>query len=213
MKNPWGLEGKNPWKKDKKEPSLEKKSNPWGLTGKKPWNKEETDKERIARLEKEVEELKGNQKKHDDSWIDEQGFVPKPKKKKSGMGCMTIIGIILLIGYLATFFDSDEKSTKTNTKTTTQVEFKDDAENRDRKNKLTKRFKDGDIIAPAWSPDGRTFTIYMKNPNTTVAFATAVCQIARDDYYIKYEFNIQIGKLPSYKNVGSAYLCPRKVGF
>ena len=100
MSNPWGLGGKNPWKKDKKEPSLEKKSNPWGLSGNKPWGKEETDKERIARLEKEVEDLKGNQKEHDDSWIDEQGFVPKAKKKKSGLGCLTWIVIIGAIIYV-----------------------------------------------------------------------------------------------------------------
>ena len=81
MSNPWGLGGKNPWKKEKKEPSLNKdEKNPWGLTGKKPWGKEETDKERIARLEKEVEDLKNNNKQEqDDSWIDKQGFVSKPK--------------------------------------------------------------------------------------------------------------------------------------
>lgn len=193
---------KNPWGDDKKEPSLGN----------------ESDKERIARLEKEVQDLKNNQKtsqleKELERLNKEKQKEDKSSTPKKSMGCMTIIGIILLIGYLATFFDSDEKSTKTNTKTTTQVEFKDDAENRDRKSKLTRRFRDGDIIAPTWSADGKTFYIYMKNPNTAGAFATAVCQIARDDYYIKYEFNIQIGKLPNYEKVGSLYVCPRKVGF
>jgi len=193
---------KNPSGEDKKEPSLGN----------------ETDKERIARLEKEVEDLKNNQKKSQyekelERLNKEKQKEGKSTKPKKSMGCMTIIGIFLLIGYLATFFDSDNKSTKSSSTTTTKVEFKDDAENRDRKYKLTKRFRDGDIIAPSWSADGKTFTIYMKNPNTAGAFAKAVCQIARDDYFIKYNFNIQIGKLPSYKKVGSLYVCPRKVGF
>lgn len=119
MKNPWGLEGKNPWKKDKKEPSVEKKSNPWGLTGKKPWGKEETDKERIARLEKEVEDLKDNQKEHDDSWIDEQSFVSKPKKKKSGMGCLFWFALIALVFYLFIEKDKGKQTDKMNNSSST----------------------------------------------------------------------------------------------
>ena len=126
MKNPWGLEGKNPWKKDKTEPSLEKKSNPWGLSGNKPWGKEETDKERIARLEKEVEDLKNNNKQEqDDSWIDKQGFIPKPKKKKKsgGMGCLFWFALIAL-GFYLLFPDkekvpSNNSSSTSETKTTT----------------------------------------------------------------------------------------------
>ena len=43
MKNPWGLEGKNPWKKDKKEPSfiIQKKSLIMDLEAKLPSTKYE----------------------------------------------------------------------------------------------------------------------------------------------------------------------------
>ena len=88
---------KNPWGDDKKEPSLGN----------------ESDKERIARLEKEVQDLKNNQKtsqleKELERLNKEKQKEDKSSTPKKSMGCMTIIGIILLIGYLATFFDSDE---------------------------------------------------------------------------------------------------------
>ena len=110
MKNPWGLEGKNPWKKDKKEPSLDKKSNPWGLTSKKPWGKEEIDKEKIARLEKEVEDLK-NKKNFEDIEAFENGenISSKTSNKKSVIGWMTWVVIIIASIYVYGQFTSESK--------------------------------------------------------------------------------------------------------
>ena len=128
MNNPWGLGGKNPWKKDKKEPSLNKdEKNPWGLKGKKPWDKEETDKERIARLEKEVEDLKNDKKQdQDDSWIDKQGFTPKaPKPRKNGIGCLTWIVIIGAIIYVLGNLDLGDDKPKNKTFNNSSTKTKD----------------------------------------------------------------------------------------
>ena len=90
----------NPWNKDRKEPSLDK----------------ETDKDRIARLEKEVKELKNNQnKKYDDSWAGKDSPISKGEKKakKSGIGFMTWIVIIIAVIYvLGNLGDDDKPKTK-----------------------------------------------------------------------------------------------------
>ena len=118
MDNPWGLGGKNPWKKDKKEPTLNKdEKNPWGLVGKKPWGKEETDRERIARLEKEVDDLKNNNKQEqDDDQTGNDDITPKGKKKFSLFGLFVIF---LIVGGLWGIIspDDDKKSSNTNSKT------------------------------------------------------------------------------------------------
>ena len=111
MKNPWALEGKNPWKKDKKEPSLEKKSNPWGLPGKEPWEKAETDKEKIARLEKEVEDLKINQNTNSyETFTDKEEASTKTIKKKSSIGLMTWVVVIVSSIYVYGQFNSENKT-------------------------------------------------------------------------------------------------------
>ena len=98
----------NPWNKDRKEPSLDK----------------ETDKDRIARLEKEVKELKNNQnKKYDDSWAGKDGPISKGEKKakKSGIGFMTWIVIIIAVIYvLGNLGDDDKPKTKSYSSSSTQ---------------------------------------------------------------------------------------------
>ncbi len=107
MKNPWGLEGKNPWKKNKKEPSLDK----------------ETDKDRIARLEKEVKELKNNQnKKYDDSWAGNDSPIAQGEKKarsKNKAGIITWIVVICAIIYVLGNLDlsTDKKKNKSSNST------------------------------------------------------------------------------------------------
>ena len=99
----------NPWNKDRKEPSLDK----------------ENDKDRIARLEKEVQELKNNQNKNtsfDDDRIfgrksssnQNESFIEKDKIiKKSGIGFMTWIVIIIAVIYvLGNLGDDDKPKTK-----------------------------------------------------------------------------------------------------
>ena len=101
MSNPWGLKGKNPWKKDKKEPSLKKKSNPWGLSGNKPWGKEETDKERITRLEKELEDLRNKKNpEYIETFENEENISSKTVNKKSGIGWMTWVVVIIATIYV-----------------------------------------------------------------------------------------------------------------
>ena len=201
MKNPWGLEGKNPWKKDKKEPSLEKKSNPWGLSGNKPWGKEETDKERIARLEKEVEDLKNDKKpEHDDSWIDEQGFVPKPKKKKSGIGCLSLIIIIIAGIYVINEFNQGSKKDKEIKTEATKSYVKE-------KRDLETKYTIGDVYEARWTSDLDVFYVYMKKPNDDLTFKKSICKIAKNDFGIKDNFNIQIGLKRDYTKVGSQFLC------
>tara|TARA_B100000963_G_scaffold350561_1_gene360964 strand:+ start:300 stop:788 length:489 start_codon:yes stop_codon:yes gene_type:complete len=97
-----------------------------------PWDKE-TDKERIARLEKEVQELKNNQNKNssfDDDRIfgrkssnnGNESFIEKDKIiKKSGIGFMTWIVIIIAVIYvLGNLGDDDKPKTKSYSSSSTQ---------------------------------------------------------------------------------------------
>ena len=102
----------NPWNKDRKEPSLDK----------------ETDKDRIARLEKEVKELKNNQnKKYDDSWAGKDSPISKGEKKakKSGIGFMTWIVIIIAVIYVLGNLGEDNKpKTESNSSSSTTTSTK-----------------------------------------------------------------------------------------
>ena len=152
-----------------------------------PWGKKETDQERINRLEAELEKLKADK--------------DKPQKveivnTKKPMGCLTIIGILMIIGYIFVKPQIDNKSTsESNLKG--QQALKD----------LKKRFTDDGVMEPRWSDDTQTFYLFMKNPNETLAFKKAICTIGKEDYGFKYKYNIQIGLLRDYTKVGSSYLC------
>ena len=107
----------SPWDKNKKEPSLD---------GNKPWDKE-TDKERIARLEKEVQHLKNKFTENKNITFDEdkifknkssnkenESVIEKDKiVKKSGIGFITWILIIVAVIYVIGNLGDDDK-TKTN---------------------------------------------------------------------------------------------------
>ena len=167
---------------------------------KNPWVKEETDKERIARLEKEVEDLKGNQKEQDDSWIDEQGFVSKPKKKKSGIGCLTLIIVIIAGIYVLSEINQSSKKDK-EIKTETTKNYVTGKKN------LEDRYSIGDTYEARWVYSENVFYVFMKKPNESLNFVKTVCKIGRNEYGIKDNFNIQIGLIDDYTRVGSQFLC------
>lgn len=157
-----------------------------------PWGKKETDQDRIYRLEKELEKLKADK--------DKPLKVEIVKSKKS-MGCLTMIGIVMLIGYTASLFQGDDTSSSS------KKPLEDKSFNQQPMQNLSMRFSDNGIMEPRWSSDWDTFYLYMKNPTTTVAFQKAICQIGKEEYGIKYNFRIQIGYLKDFTKVGSSYLC------
>ena len=90
-----------------------------------PWDKE-TDKERIAKLEKEVQELKKNKnKEYDDSWAGNDSPIAQGEKKarsKNKAGIFTWIVVICAVIYVLGNLDlsTDKKKNKSsNLKNTT----------------------------------------------------------------------------------------------
>lgn len=140
MKNPWGLEGKNPWKKDRKEPPLNKnKKNPWGLSDNKSsvnddkthfeeWfdKANDADQQLDKKLKREGHTIKKiiNNKESDEERItrleneieelkkDESDRQNKKIKKKGGIGCGGL-AIILILIFLVGIFSDDNQNKKT----------------------------------------------------------------------------------------------------
>ena len=152
-----------------------------------PWGKKETNEERINRLEEELKKLKADK--------DEPQKVEIVKTKKP-MGCLTVVGILMLIGYI--FFKPQVNNKPSD---------EDIAKFREALNNLEKRFTEDGVMRAQWVGDTGTFYLFMKNPNETLAFKKAICTIGKDDYGFKYKYNIQIGLLKDYTKVGESYLC------
>jgi len=152
-----------------------------------PWGKKETNEERINRLEEELKKLKADK--------DEPQKVEIVKTNKP-MGCLTVVGILMLIGYI--FFKPQVNNKPSD---------EDIAKFREALNNLEKRFTEDGVMRAQWVGDTETFYLFMKNPNETLAFKKAICTIGKDDYGFKYKYNIQIGLLKDYTKVGESYLC------